>query len=55
MMTRMIAIPIPNNISDHSSITPNRYPAAASVFAHEQNTDVTRTKTANFKYFDILL
>jgi hypothetical protein len=25
------------------------------VFAHEQNKDVTRTKTVNFKYFDILL
>ena len=55
MMIRTIAIPIPNNINDHSIITPNRNPAAASVFAHEQNTDVTRIKTANFKYFDILL
>ena len=54
MMIRTIAIPIPNKISDHSRITPNRNPAAASVFAHEQNADVTRIRTVNFKYFDIL-
>ena len=55
MIIKKIARPAPNKISDHSIITPNRNPAAASVFAHEQNTDVTRIKTANFKYFDILL
>ena len=55
MIIKKIARPAPNKICDHSIITPNRNPAAASVFAHEQNTDVTRIKTANFKYFDILL
>ena len=54
MMIRTIAIPTPNKISDHSRITPNRNPAAASVFAHEQNADVTRIRTVNFKYFDML-
>ena len=55
MIIKKIEKPGPKKFSDHSIITPNRNPAAASVFAHEQNTDVTRIKTANFKYFDILL
>ena len=55
MIIKKIATPTPNKISDHSIITPNKNPAAASVFAHEQNADVIRIKTAKFKYFDILL